>query len=116
MTDGAMREPTFWILTALATERRHGYALIEEVRLSSNDRVVLKVTTLYAALDRLSRQGLVAPDGDEVSSGRTRRYFRLTGAGRDALVAEIERMEGNARDARARLASPRFTAGSAVVK
>ncbi|MFF1876306.1 PadR family transcriptional regulator [Leifsonia sp. NPDC058230] len=104
MADTSMREPTFWILTALSTGRRHGYALIHEVQQLSHGRVDLKVATLYAALDRLSRQDLVVPDGDEVIDGRFRRFFRLSPAGRSALTAEIERMEQNARDARARLA------------
>ncbi|MFF1876596.1 PadR family transcriptional regulator [Leifsonia sp. NPDC058230] len=104
MADTSMREPTFWILTALATGRRHGYALIREVQELSHGRVDLKVATLYAALDRLSRQDLVVPDGDEVIDGRFRRFFRLSPAGHDVLATEIERMEQNARDARARLA------------
>lgn len=103
MADTAIREPTFWVLTALAAERRHGYALIQEVRDLSHGRIDLKVATLYAALDRLQRQGLVIADGDEVSDGRLRRYFRLSPAGRELLMAEIERMEQNAQDARARL-------------
>lgn len=114
MADTAMREPTFWVLTALAAERRHGYALIQEVRELSNGRIDLKVATLYAALDRLRRQGLVTADGDEVNDGRLRRYFRLSAAGRELLTAEIERMEQNARDARARLRLGPTVQGKAV--
>ncbi len=115
MADTAMREPTFWILTALVAERRHGYALIQEVANLSQGRVELKVTTLYAALDRLSQQGLVVPDGDEVTDGRLRRFFRLSSSGRAALTAEIDRMEQNARDARARLATAPDAAWRVVV-
>ncbi|WP_244302831.1 PadR family transcriptional regulator [Leucobacter coleopterorum] len=53
-----MREPTFLILTALASGRKHGYALIAEAAELSGNRVQLKVGTLYAALDRLSDEGL----------------------------------------------------------
>jgi PadR family transcriptional regulator, regulatory protein PadR len=98
-----MREPTFWVLTALAAGRRHGYALIQEARELSDGRVDLKVATLYAALDRLGEQGLVAVDGDEIVDGRLRRYFRLTDAGAVALDTQIARLEANARQARARL-------------
>lgn len=103
MADTEMREPTFWVLTALASERRHGYALINETRALSHGRVNLKATTLYAALDRLERQGLVAADGDERVDGRLRRYFRLTDLGADTLQQEIARMELSARQARERL-------------
>jgi PadR family transcriptional regulator, regulatory protein PadR len=98
-----MREPTFWVLTVLAAGRRHGYSLINEARELSEGRVDLKVATLYAALDRLGEQGLVAVDGDEVVDGRLRRYFRLTDAGATALEEQVARIEANARQARARL-------------
>jgi DNA-binding PadR family transcriptional regulator len=99
-----MREPTFWVLTVLAAGRRHGYSLMQEARDLSDGRVDLKVATLYAALERLGDQGLVAVDGDEIVEGRTRRYFRLTDAGAVALQQQVSRFEANARQARARLA------------
>lgn len=103
MKRSELREPSFWVLTALAAGRSHGYALIQETRLLSSGRVDLKVPTLYAALDRLSQQDLVAPDGDEVMDGRLRRYFRLTDNGATRLSEEVDRLEANARAAKARL-------------
>jgi PadR family transcriptional regulator PadR len=103
MTVAELRESSFWVLTALAAGRNHGYALIQETRELSMGRVDLKVPTLYAALDRLREQGLVALDGDEVVDGRLRRYFRLTDSGASRLSDEISRMEANARQARSRL-------------
>jgi PadR family transcriptional regulator PadR len=98
-----MREPTFWVLVALAGGRRHGYALMQEVREASEGRVELKVASLYAALERLEGEGLVAIDGDEAVDGRLRRYYRLTDLGAKALRVEVERIETNAKHARARL-------------
>ncbi|AWB87925.1 PadR family transcriptional regulator [Mycetocola zhujimingii] len=98
-----MREPTFWVLTALASGRRHGYALISETSSLSQGRVNLKATTLYAALERLEKQGLVIADGDERVAGRLRRYFRLTDIGAQRLQQEAARMESNAQQARERL-------------
>jgi DNA-binding PadR family transcriptional regulator len=103
MSPSELREPSFWVLTALAAGRSHGYALIQETRLLSSGRVDLKVPTLYAALDRLRQQDLVAPDGDEVTDGRLRRYFRLTDAGASRLSLEVDRLEANARAAKSRL-------------
>jgi DNA-binding PadR family transcriptional regulator len=103
MSTSELREPSFWVLTALAAGRSHGYALIQETRSLSSGRVDLKVPTLYAALDRLRQQDLVAADGDEVTDGRLRRYFRLTDAGATRLSLEVDRLEANARAAKARL-------------
>lgn len=98
-----MREPTFLVLAALADGRKHGYALIKEASVLSGGRVELKVGTLYAALDRLQQEGLVAAAGDEVVDGRLRRYFELADAGASALEVEIGRLEANATLAKDRL-------------
>jgi DNA-binding PadR family transcriptional regulator len=87
-----MREPTFWILTALAAAPRHGYGVIQEATALSGGRVVLQAGTLYAALDRLAAEGLVEVDREEEVGGRTRRYYRLTRRGASALSAETERL------------------------
>ena len=88
-----VREPTFFLLTALAAGRRHGYALVEDVAELSGGQVVLRPGTLYAALDRLVADGWVAVDGEEVVSGRLRRYFVLTDTGGAELEAHARRMQ-----------------------
>lgn len=98
-----MREPTFLILTALAAGPRHGYGIIQEVAALSEQRVTLLPGTLYAALDRLSAQGLVAPDREETVDGRLRRYYRLTPDGLTALDAETARLRQLTTAAEARL-------------
>ena len=98
-------EVAFWILTVLAAGRRHGYAVLQEVQDASGGAVQLKATTLYAALDRLARQGLVQTDGEEIVDGRARRYFVLTDAGSTRLRREAEALEVRARAARARLSA-----------
>jgi PadR family transcriptional regulator PadR len=101
-----MREPSFLTLVALAGGRSHGYALLREVEVVSSGRVRLQVGSLYAVLERLLGDGLVAIDSEEQFRGRLRRYFVLTDEGRAALEAETERLEADARAARMRLARP----------
>ena len=98
-----MREPTFWILTALASEPRHGYGVIRAAAALSAGRVTLQAGTLYAALDRLADEGLIEVDREEVVDGRTRRYYRLTRPGATALGAETERMRASAEAATGQL-------------
>ena len=106
-----LQEPTFLILTALLDEPLHGYALLSEVESLSAGRVRLRVGTLYAALDRLADEGLVAVEAEEVVRGRLRRTYRVTAAGAQVLAAEVERMSALARQARARLRATAVGAG-----
>ena len=91
-----MREPTYFILAALLDGPSHGYGIIQDAEGLSEGRVRLTAGTLYGALERLSLEGLVEPDREEVVSGRRRRYFRLTGAGETALAEETERIRSAA--------------------
>jgi PadR family transcriptional regulator, regulatory protein PadR len=93
----------FLALTALVDEPRHGYGIVQEVDRLSEGRVQLKIGTLYGVLDRLTAEGLVALDREEVQQGRLRRYYRLTDEGAGALQEEAARMAANARTATARL-------------
>ena len=84
------------ILLALADEDRHGYSIMKETESLTGGEVRLGPGALYAALGKLTDQGLIeeieerpAPDLDD----SRRRYYRITGAGRAALGAELHRME-----------------------
>ena len=101
-------QPAFWILTVLAAGRRHGYEIMREASEASEGGVELKVTTLYAALERLEREGLIVTDGEEVVNGRARRYYRITDAGSGRLAQEVEVLERSVRAARERLTHVRI--------
>lgn len=105
MRVATLTEPAFFVLTSLVDLPRHGYGIVGSVDELSDGRVRLKIGTLYGVLDRLSAEGLVAPERDEVVSGRLRRYYRLTDEGRGALAAEAERQAANSRVAAAQLAA-----------
>ncbi len=98
-----LQEPTFLILTALASDALHGYGVIQEVSRLSSGRVVLRPGTLYGALDRLVEQELVAPDREEIVDGRLRRYYRLTDTGADLLRVQAAQLADNAAHAHRRL-------------
>ncbi|WP_461118180.1 PadR family transcriptional regulator [Saccharothrix stipae] len=94
-----MSEQVFLVLTALAEEPLHGYAIVRAVEELSEGRMRLKVGTLYGALDRLVAEGLAERDREEVHQGRLRRYYRLTDAGVRVLSAEVSRLSANVRAA-----------------
>jgi DNA-binding PadR family transcriptional regulator len=91
-----MTEPAFFVLTTLLDGPRHGYAILQSVLELSGGRVRPRVGTLYGVLDRLAAQGLIEPEREEVVDGRARRYYRLSGRGRDALSTETARLVSNA--------------------
>ncbi|GAA4914957.1 PadR family transcriptional regulator [Actinomycetospora succinea] len=111
-----MSEQTFLVLTALADQPMHGYGIVSAAEELSGGRVRLRVGTLYGALDRLTADGLVEPDRDEVHQGRLRRYYRITDAGLSELVAEGSRREATARVAldRVRARRPRPDPGGST--
>jgi PadR family transcriptional regulator PadR len=100
-----LSDSAFWILTALATGRNHGYALIRTVEDLSAGVTKLKATTLYSVLDRLSESGLINSDGDEIVGGRVRRHFVMTAAGEERLAVVAEHLEAKARSARVQIAA-----------
>ncbi|MFB9834875.1 PadR family transcriptional regulator [Actinoallomurus acaciae] len=108
-----MREQSYLILLALAPEPLYGYGIITTVEELSDGRVRLGPGTLYGALDRLADEGLIARDREEVVQGRFRRYYCLTGVGREALAAETQRLTALAARARRRLAGPRISGSPA---
>ena len=92
----AMQEPTFFILTALADRPLHGYGVMQAVNRISDGRLTLRPGTLYTALDRLTSDGLIAVEREEVIDSRMRRYYRLTDSGAAALAADAQRLSRNA--------------------
>jgi len=110
MTDADMREPTFLLLTALASGPKHGYGLLQEIEKISGGRLRLRAGTLYGALDRLLADGLIGEAGEEIVEGRLRRYYELSGEGEQALSLEVRRLQVNVRVAARRLKARGVTA------
>ena len=63
----------------------HGYAIIEELRRSSGGALDLPEGTVYPALHRLEKAGLLASRWSE--EGRRRRVYELTRRGKGAAGA-----------------------------
>jgi PadR family transcriptional regulator, regulatory protein PadR len=74
------------ILAVLSQGPLHGYAVIEELRARSDDVFDLPEGTVYPALHRLEKAGLLTSSWSG-ASGRRRRTYDLTRDGRAALVS-----------------------------
>ena len=88
MKDVPLGEHAFLVMTALAAQPQHGYALMEAVHETTGGQVRLHAGTLYALLDRLRTAGLIEIDHEETVQSRLRRYYRLTDAGAQRLATE----------------------------
>jgi PadR family transcriptional regulator, regulatory protein PadR len=75
------------LLAALEPGPRHGYAIMETLRAGSDGQFDLPTGTIYPALRRLERAGLVTGTWSE-AGGRRRRVYELTLAGHRTLDAE----------------------------
>ena len=76
------------ILTIVANEPQHGYAIAQRLRQISREVIQVRQGSLYPALHRLEQRGLLAPAWRPSETGREAKYYRLTRAGRAQLDAE----------------------------
>jgi PadR family transcriptional regulator len=84
------------ILAILSAGALHGYAVIEELKARSGGELDLPEGTVYPALHRLERRGLLK-SGWTTVEGRRRRVYRLTASGRRELVAKTREWRAFAR-------------------
>ena len=75
------------LLAVLEPGPLHGYAIMEALRLRSGGQVDLPTGTVYPALHRLERAGLVSATWSQ-AGGRRRRVYQLTPAGTRSLDTE----------------------------
>jgi DNA-binding PadR family transcriptional regulator len=80
-------EASVLVLISLADGPKHGYALIQDVRQFAD--VELGPGTLYGALDRLERLGLIEP----LPADERRHPYRITAPGAAALRAHLDALE-----------------------
>jgi transcriptional regulator len=81
------------ILKTLATGPKHGWAIARRIQQVTAE--VLQVTqgSLYPALHRLEANGWLKATWESSESGRDRKVYALTAAGRKQLARELESWE-----------------------
>lgn len=81
------------VLRSLLREPMHGYALVQYIKQRSNDLLQVEEGSLYPALQRLLREGLVKAEWEISASNRRVRTYRITPAGKKHLEREISSFE-----------------------
>jgi len=73
------------VLAVLGRGANYGYEIVRQVNAEADGAFTWQEGTVYPVLHKLERQELIKSDWREVPSGRRRKYYRLTAAGRAAL-------------------------------
>src|SRR5512144_3340310 len=85
------------ILTTVALEPMHGWAIAHRIRQMSSDVLQVGQSALYPALHKLEQQGWIEAEWKISETNRRAKYYSLTRAGRRALAEESanwERLSG----------------------
>lgn len=77
------------ILQSLTLGPLHGYAIAQHIQRLSRDVLKVEQGSLYPALERLLRAGLVTAKWGRSPTGRRARYYTITASGRKKLGQEV---------------------------
>jgi PadR family transcriptional regulator PadR len=81
------------VLQTLVFGSRHGHGIATAIQRTSDQALLVDHGSLYPALQRLERAGLIASEWGTSDNNRRARYYRLTRAGRKKLTDETGRWE-----------------------
>jgi PadR family transcriptional regulator, regulatory protein PadR len=81
------------ILRTLLFGPTHGHAIAKSIEQTSQDVLRVDHGSLYPALQRMERRGLITAKWGTSENNRRARYYRLTAAGRKMLVSETSKWE-----------------------
>ena len=77
------------VLKLVEREPMNGYAIGQRIRSITGDRLVVDEGSLYPALYRMERRGLLTSSWGKSENNRRAKFYRLTRAGRKQLGAEV---------------------------
>ncbi len=71
------------ILYLLLNEPSYGYEISKNIRRISEEKYVIKETTLYSAVSRMEKNGYINSFAEVGDNGKKRTYYRITDSGKD---------------------------------
>ncbi len=89
-TDALRGSLDLLVLKTLSLAPMHGWGINQRVQQISGGVLEMNQGSLYPALQRLEKEGLITSDWGTTDNNRRARYYRLTASGRRALGAELE--------------------------
>jgi transcriptional regulator len=94
------------VLQTLVFGPRHGHGIATTIQRTSDELLLVDHGSLYPALQRLERAGLIDSDWGVSDNNRRARYYRLTRSGRKKLADETGKWEKIVRAVRGVLTAP----------
>ena len=79
------------ILKAVSLGPLHGYGVLLRIQQISGEELVIQQGSLYPALYRLERQGVISSEWGESDNNRKAKYYKLTRTGRERLGEETKK-------------------------
>ena len=89
-TDALRGSLDLLVLKTLSLAPMHGWGITQRVQQISDGVLEVNQGSLYPALQRLEKSGLIVSEWGTTDNNRRARYYRLTAAGRRALGEEVE--------------------------
>jgi transcriptional regulator len=87
-TDALRGSLDLLVLKTLSLTPMHGWGISQRIQQTSKGVLEVNQGSLYPALQRLEKEGLIVSDWGTTDNNRRARYYRITAAGRRTLGAE----------------------------
>ena len=84
------------ILSILMKEPSYGYEISKQIKSISEEKYVIKETTLYSAFTRMEKNGFIesfVADPDSEGNGKKRTYYRITDSGKQYYLDKCDEWE-----------------------
>ena len=89
-TDALRGSLDLLVLKTLSLQAMHGWGISQRVQQISKGVLDVNQGSLYPALQRMEKEGLITSEWGKTDNNRRARYYRLTTSGRRALNDEVE--------------------------
>ena len=83
-----LSEPMYYLLLSVL-EESHGYAMMQNIKMLSNNRVNVGTGTLYALIARFEQEGYIQKTREE----ERKKYYQITNKGIDLLKEEYHSLQ-----------------------
>lgn len=78
------------ILYLLREKPSYGYEISKDIKALTNEKYIIKETTLYSAFTRMENNGYIESYSQEADNGKRRTYYRITQSGQDYYKEKCE--------------------------